>query len=490
MKKLIAVSILLTILSAAVFAQLTASLNTDFYPELLKAVAPLDDNADKDKGGNGGKGTFDFFSSGGTWKTNEIRFSLRYADKDGNYSGYLRVRGDGLFTPNADPNVGGGKLGTTAGPNKAGGLNFVDILGLAIDEYEIWGKLGNFSGKVSSVADRGKVNAARWTYHNFMDGVKVDNYGILSPKLSNNKYETSDVDVNNLRRAAGIPNADTAYMALSADFKPFTVTAAGDFIPYSSGNDTQDAYSKIGAAFRVSGDKIADMITFDVTYKVKGGDPDTIDEGSNVEPDGKGHWNHAFGLYAYITAIDKLGLGVGYSGFVKIDEEVKDTMKYTNPFYSGIDLRARYTGIDKLTVTTAHNFTFTGAKGDDDAKTTIAGIMSSNNLGNKQEETYFAMYNSLGVDYKITDALTGSLAIANRMFSDVLKNDSEKITTTYDKLRVAAFAQYAFNSHVNLASGLAFQIEHTTLKDTANSDKDSKAGYFTFGIPIRFQVVY
>ncbi|MDR1319188.1 MAG: hypothetical protein LBJ90_06140, partial [Treponema sp.] len=130
MKKLIAVSILLTLLSVTAFAQFSAELNADFYPELMKATAPLDDNADREKNYQG-TGTFDFFSSWGTWYSNELRLSLRYNDPDGNYSGYMRFRGDNLIRPSGlgCPSYSGPTTFTDAnnqggtGSNNGGGVS-------------------------------------------------------------------------------------------------------------------------------------------------------------------------------------------------------------------------------------------------------------------------------------------------------------------------------------------------------------------------------
>ena len=488
MKKLIAVSILLTILSAAVFAQFTVQLNADFYPDMLRARAPLDDSADKEKGTYEGTGTFDVFTQG-TWKTNELRLSLRYNDPNKNYSGYVRFRGDSLFDGGQSYpglNAPGGAV------NDAGSVNFQTLLNLYIDEFEIMGKAGILNAKVSNVADRGKVDRFQ-NFHNFMDGVKVDNYGVLIPSLGGHtvgviafQLGVADYDANNLRRSA--PNINNTYVAFGATFSPISVQVAGDMKPIANSGNPK-AYSKIGGAVRVSGAKVADIVNFDVIYKIRGIDPDT-DNKQLHQPDGKGMWDNVFGLYANLLMVENLGLGLGYTGSVKFQEERSEDgggeMKYTHPYYSGIDLRGTFTGIKKLTITTNHNISFTGTKGDDDAKTEITGINGAD-LGDKITENYIGLYNSLGANYQLSDALLASVQVANRFASYEYANDGDKRTLLYDKLRIVGLAEYKI-AKVTLAGGLAFQIDHQTEKPVTGDQV--KEGLFTFGIPLRFRVEF
>jgi hypothetical protein len=519
MKKLIAISILLTILSVAAFAQFKASLNADFYPELLKASAPLDDLADREKAYSG-TGRFDFFSSWGTWYSNELRLSLNYDDPDGNYSGYLRFRGDGLIRP-------GDGFYTSGGVNNGGDVDANKLFDYAIDEYAVKGKVGIITGYFGNQANRGKVNRFQ-NFSNFQDGVKVDNYGILMPRqgtiggsTNTNSYLTrfpqiygtvADLDVNNIRRVASdgatATKYNATYVAATVDLSslaPISVELASSvFGGYDGYTAASPSWSKGNAAIRVSGSKIADIVTFDLIYKIIGGDQDTDKneedlpkQGSGPEPDGEGTWHNSFGVYANIAILDGLGIGIGYSGYVKVDEDEEvgdDTNKYTNPFYSGIDLRFAFTGIDKLTATLNNNISFTGNTGKDPADNQIVnGVFGA--LGEDQKDSYFGMYNALGLNYKLSDALTARAEFANRFGSYTFDNDGDKDEYLYDKLRIVLSAAYSANAHVGLEAGLAFQIEHATLKvpdDSATlyNEKEFKGGDFTFGIPLRLHVVF
>jgi hypothetical protein len=512
MKKLIAVSILITLLSVAAFAQFSASLNADFYPELLKAAAPLDDAADVEKAYKG-TGTFDFFSSWGTWYSNELRLSLKYDDPDGNYNGYFRFRGDSLVRPN-------GGFFTSGGDNNGGGVTASNgFFDKAVDEYYVKGKVGIISGYFGNTADRGKVDRFQ-NFSNFMDGVKVDNYGILFPRLGTapvanvKPVSVGDVDVNNLRRVASDGSTATKYNATYvaatvdlASLAPLTVQLAGSvfggYDGYSTSTDV--SWSRGNAAIRVSGAKIADIVTFDLIYKIIGGDPDTDKnepdpakgkQGTGPEPDGKGVWHNSFGIYANVFVVDGLGIGIGYSGYVKAQEDNEindDTFKYSNPFYSGIDLRFTFTGIDKLSLTFNNNLSFTAATGKDpDDDVVVTGVTGQ--LGEDQKDSYFGMYNGLALGYKLSDALTARAEIGNRMASVTYDDDGKKYDSLYDTLRIALSAAYLLNTHVGLEGGLAFQIAHNTLKDDQKvyygDSKETKYGTFTFGIPLRLHVVF
>jgi hypothetical protein len=326
----------------------------------------------------------------------------------------------------------------------------------------------------------------------------------------------SDYDINNLRRRA--PNANVSYVATSVNLDPITVALSGGAFAIPEAAGPAMSYSKGNAGIRVSGNKIADIVTFDVIYKISGADPNTdtnkLDppkQGEGPQPDGRGAWNNAFGLYANIDVLDGLGLGVGYSGLFAIheDEEIENvvglsdgTYKTVSPWYSGIDLRVAYTGIENLTITFNNNFSFAGATGEDpsDSKKFVASTVSVTNLGTPipglvkdQKDSYFGMYNALGVNYKLADNLTARAEIANRLGTYTFDDDGDKYEGVVERLRIVLSANYTANSHVGFEGGLAFQIDHTSAKAPADiwwNSKEYKGGTFTFGIPLRLHVVF
>ena len=188
MKKLIAISILLTVLSAVAFAQFKAELTADLYPDVLKAKAPTGDNADKDKTYQGA-GTFDFLSTQETWKANELKLKLTYTGE--NYEGSIRWNLDSAL----------GKLvGASLRPGYSTTTDY-GLFGMPFDDFYVKGNVGIISGYFGNTANRGVTNAARFqNFSNFMDNIKIDNYGVWTPTRN---HDTNDIR----RRANGTSNA-------------------------------------------------------------------------------------------------------------------------------------------------------------------------------------------------------------------------------------------------------------------------------------------
>jgi hypothetical protein len=345
-------------------------------------------------------------------------------------------------------------------------------------------------------------------FNNFLDGVKMDNYGIIGPD--------GFIDINNVGNYPDFDADgafDTPYMAVTADLAPISVTLAGDLshvaselegtfnpTPLNPGAAPADrlyAYNKVGFAARVSGEKIADMINFDAIYKLEGGDIDTEDK-IGSQPDGQGLWGHAFGLFANIDIIENLGIGVGYSGYVRAQEKIGTPDQSTiNPYYNGIDLRFQFTGVDKLAVTFNNNISFSVANGDDNTTTTINGPMGiGGNLVKDQTESYLALYNALGAKYNVSDALYATVEVGNLLVSSTwtFKNDTvdQKREASANNLRAFLGAGYSFDSHVLFESGLIFDFISAVGKTSGipGGDIDENAGKFSFGIPLRLKIEF
>ncbi|GHV92855.1 hypothetical protein AGMMS50268_33580 [Spirochaetia bacterium] len=503
MKKLIAISILLTVLATAAFAQLKVGLTADFFPELMKATAPLDDSADPNKGSSyQGQGTFDFMSSGAyTGKNNELRLKLEYTDPDKNYGGQIRFRFDSVIQRAA---ANASKDGSVfENPSTDAKVSADTFWSRPIDDYSIWGKIGKITAEFGDLADRGQTTNFRFDsgFDWIVDAQKQDNFGILyaNPRGS----DWAKADINNLQATPPIItgtkplyNSGISYVKTTVDFAPFFVQLSGGVLEIPEAvNDPKVSYSKGNAGIRVSGAGLLDgKITFDATYKIRGADPNTDTNKDGIGKGGQpgdplGAWNHAFGVYAGLKVIDNLGLSVGYSGAVQAKEsgyEGGKDIKYVYPFVSGIDLRAQFTGIEKLTITFNNNLSFAYTEGKADG-TTVTGLFSPS-LGDSQKEGYFAMYNGLGAAYKVTDAFTGKVQIINRWASLTNDNPGRKDVYDKDQLRIALSGTYTATSHVELGAGLDFGIDHSTYKP--GTGIGSKTGAFTFAVPLRLKVVY
>ncbi|GHT69755.1 hypothetical protein FACS1894110_19870 [Spirochaetia bacterium] len=553
MKKLIAISVLFTVLSVSVFAQFKASFSAaNIAPEFLKLQVPIGDSADPANANYAGASAFQFFS-GSFWKQPEVRLVVGYTDPDGNFAANIQFKADNLFA------VSDGTVQpTAAGANPdAGFLNGNDtattLLSATIGDFTLSGKVGKVTGILTNVADRGKVDRLQ----NLTDfnTLKQDNYGIL---LYNNGIggvlaggAFSAQDINNLAKGAN-PAWSQAFVAAKIDLKPIYIDLSGGIygVPTSISGPSAPAvpeatypvygsysWNKVNAGIRVSGVAIADALNFDLIYKIAGYDTDT-DGTQFPQPDHKGRYWNSFGAYLQLTAVKGLGLSVGYSGLVLAEE--KDTIgdtttgkpawatvsqEYINPFRSGIDLRVSYTGIDKLTLGLNNNFSFAAVKYEDDGDpyntTKVYRGLGGTIDGPGDEDSYFAMYNALVAKYKITDSLTGIFELGNRFGTYKYVNDTTPeaqfgvsvpantyaVTTerAHEQLRIAVSAAYTINSFVTLEGGLAFDIDSTTIKYSSTQSgytaptgfaaqtgtfANNQTGFFAFSVPLRLKVAF
>jgi hypothetical protein len=501
MKKLLALSVLFTMLAAAAFAQFKVEVDADIYPELMTVTAPIGDDADLEKSYQGSS-TFDFLSKWGTWYDNTLRLKLSYTDPDGNYSGAIRFRGDSFVRPAGYIGfAGSGAVGffENSGDNNGGGVTAVDLLTRHIDDYSLTGKLGPFSAYFGNGAARGKIDRFQQGFSNFQDKSKIDNYGLLKPTVDTgtNALTITAFDVNNLRRSAS--NANTTYVMGTVNLSPITISLAGSVFDVSPAPTGSFSWSRGNAGILLSGAGIADMLTFDLVYKVNGGDPDTDKKekagvATGPEPDGQGVWHNQLGIHANIKVpgVDALGLGIGYSGYFQVSENGKsgsDIQKRTNPLYSGIDLRFKLSGLleNKLTVTLNNNISFAGAKGVDTSSTKavngIRGALSSAN----EKESFFGLYNGLLIAYKFSDTFTGRAELANRLGSYTYTVSSNDAKSGLDILQIALSGAFTLNSHVGFEAGLALGVNSNSYE---TSNTDTSGGTLSFGIPLRMHIVF
>jgi hypothetical protein len=487
MKKLLAVSILLTLLTAAAFAQLGISVYGDFYPDLMKITAPTGDSVDKKDTPANGTGTFDFLSSSNMTKgDNELRLNLSYKDpKEGKYEGLLQLKGDKAIPRGAVENI----PGTSA----------KDLMGyLVIGDFYLKGTAGPLTGYIGDTSNRGATASFRFAnFNNFIDNRKLDNFGVQTT----NGY----LDVNNLQKSmkqSGASQLSMTYASLTANFAPISVDIAGDLGMVVDPTTVTNSYSQAGGAVRVSGSKLLnDFLNLDVIYKIHGADPDTNSIVKD-QPDDQGIYDHSFGLYAGISVMKDLALGVGYSGYVRTHENATNNNKYIYPLFSGIDLRLKFTGVDKLSLIFNNNISFAGTTGDDDDATLIVGLnnlKSGQDIGGKGAnggkeltESSFFMANMLGIFYKVTDDLTGSFQVGNKLTTynetDGRESTTKKTDSVTDQLWVAAGAEFTLGSNVLLGAALRLDVDSTSKKVTDTAE--TNGGLLTFGIPLRIKVQF
>jgi hypothetical protein len=276
--------------------------------------------------------------------------------------------------------------------------------------------------------------------------------------------------------------------------------------------------------------------------------------------DRAGGWRHDLGAYAGVTLFNMLGIGAGYTASfysieqTRVGDETSATVEYVRPLFSGIDLRLRFTGVENLTVALNSNLSFAWQRGENDLETTTGGrfiqpmgwrlqgfgfldptyhisstsgttgidsfqgyygsslkgatiatvsavpAIEGNMWNTDQEDSWFALWNTLGVQYRITPKLTVNASVGNRLgvydFIAVPKKEFAKWTT--ENFQAAVGASYAFTGNITFGAGLHLNIWSMQADITTSllSGDDSpqltvgKIGEVRFAIPIRFQVSF
>jgi hypothetical protein len=108
--------------------------------------------------------------------------------------------------------------------------------------------------------------------------------------------------------------------------------------------------------------------------------------------------NMAFGAYTDITAVQNLGISFGYTGFMSLS----DADDVDSVLWNGVDIRAQYTGIEGLSLSTHNNVSF--AKGTD--KEWIGWMRGDDSF-------FFSLYNALGLTKELTEKLSVNAEIGN-----------------------------------------------------------------------------
>ena len=283
--------------------------------------------------------------------------------------------------------------------------------------------------------------------------------------------------------------------------------------------------SRFGGGVRVSGEKLADMLDFDVSYMVRGGDRNRDDfwveglnDGGRYQPDGSGRVSHVIGLALGLPSmVPNLGIAFGYTAlFITYeDQESPDrdipTITTTGPFYSGIDLRLNYDIPSLLNITLNNNISFASAKepgwneayGDITARR--ANLFGGTNyLDRYESQNWFALYNALAVRYRFSSMLSFHLEAIHRMGVFTRNNsDPDRGESVWDGwgenvkvknvLNATAYANFIY-SNFNFQAGLSLFCENdkTTYGKYIGGHPSDYApkpswsgGAVGFGIPVR-----
>ena len=264
----------------------------------------------------------------------------------------------------------------------------------------------------------------------------------------------------------GGPGVDLGTIAI-----PVTIEAAGSLDPEGYSVGTAPA-----GTLRVSGGKIADFLSFDVVYRVRGGDGETA-----AAPGG--YWANELGAYVGMDLFEGFGLGVGYAAAFDVPERGGGAViAYTGPVFNGISLHLGYTGIENLAVSVTNNLSFARQQGGD-------GAVSFDGRADMREG-WFALHNSLGVAYSITDKAAAKMSVSNRLgvYDTVRAAGNGYGKTTSDDLTIGVAGEHSFSGRMSFAAGLRFGFWQTVRNVQGKQPAATKEGGVSFAIPVQFKL--
>ena len=178
-----------------------------------------------------------------------------------------------------------------------------------------------------------------------------------------------------------------------------------------------------------------------------------------------------FGAYFDLTAVENLGISLGYTGFLPFN----DTDDVDNILWNGIDLRAAWTGIDGLSISTHNNVSF--AKG---AEKEWMGLLT--------DGSFLSLYNAIGITKDLNEKFSINTEIAN-VFS---KTDNGSTgTIEFDNFWVEGKLISRVSANAEFSAGLKVDITKNVATDTyGNTDGDIDDMLTVFSIPIGIKVSF
>jgi len=542
MKKIVAISVLLVLLSAAVFAQddgsgwkigFTAQLARDFFyttkatGEYTREVSnspsqPLNDGTFTGNLGEHIKGSSNMWTYTGL-PTGDQRLIVSLSNSGDHYKVYIDAKLDDSWLS---------------------GFSLMSLLSGDAADWEFSGDTGAsgapviFDGKVGTGRYGGFVPAYEF-WNDWLGASDFNFFGVTTmtpidpspdaPPPFQPKYQQSDnistVDMDGSPwrpvYALGATFGGNFRFAIGSTFGwGKDINAGGVDNPVASA-------SKIKGGFMLSGKNLGPL-AFDLFYGINGGDDNTTIRGTGV-------WDNLLGVYLGLNVVENLGLSIGYTArFTKYETQQVDIADYSSsppatkpdyvafeveaPVWSGVDIKINYNGIDKMGITFNNNLSFAGVAGVErkkDSDTVVFGLDGTPSLEiggdpgaggkmNTNTQNWFAWTAVLGVSYSLTDNLSVTLAIFDQLGIYTTEQDisytggssNYKDTTTSNDLRTAIFAQYGVG---NVTFGLGIQLFVKTDSfesvDTSKWDGGSSEETFKgslnvvrFGIPIFFKV--
>ena len=376
-----------------------------------------------------------------------------------------------------------------------------NLLYSGFGDWYLQGNAGIIDAYLGNTGYRGLVPTYSHLYNDFLnDPMKLEDFGVLKPGSKDDNDNGMHLQKSN--NMGWIEDESIAFGATFGDFKVAVGNNVGAGI--ASYADGRASASSVNAGLMISGQNVADMLTFDFFYAIAGNDPETNERGIPGTPSGT--WDNILGIYADLALVDDIGISVGYTANFQVDEawhywaegssnygdQTKSAAgKTSHPIYSGISLNFNYAALENVDVTWNNNVSFAGAKGIKPTDKVVGGIWAGR-LVEKQSESWFAFHTALAGTYTVSDELAFTAQLANKMGSYGYKNtdgDGLESSNVINEFRAAVSAEYTVN-YFTFGAGLNMGIgsASNTVK-TKNTDV-SKGSIFTLGLPVYFKVAF
>jgi hypothetical protein len=197
--------------------------------------------------------------------------------------------------------------------------------------------------------------------------------------------------------------------------------------------------------------------------QVSTGDPTYI-----AYPNGTKENYNTFGVYFDLTAVENLGVSLGYTGFLP----THNASDVDNILWSGVDLRAAWTGIEGLSISTHNNISFAqGAEKD------WMGVLGKDN-------SFLTLYNAVGATKELTERFSVNAVVSN-VLSTLDFGSAGKISS--DSLGVSAKFIAKVTDHAEFNIGARVDIANIKTSGLVGDESDTVT---TFSIPVGITISF
>jgi len=151
-----------------------------------------------------------------------------------------------------------------------------------------------------------------------------------------------------------------------------------------------------------------------------------------------------------------------------------------------------------MTITFNNNVSF--ATADNSSYNAISVGVLGSELDNFTANGWFALYNALGINYRLNSRLSTSFQIGSRYGLITAKESIPGMIATTQRSRMqlggGGYIAHQFNNNLLMQAGLAFMYENDAYSNNAANAQNNPAtrnasgGTFNIAIPIRMSVVF